>query len=749
MPSTDKPAATTTATPINPKRKNNKTEDKGKGTKRIKKNQGKEKLPTGVKQQDTEAEKKQKEQDKINAEKMEKVAGDVQSKMKAQREKKIAELEKQNADKDAQLEAYAKKEKQDRDMIVRDVMNNMFVQLEKKWAQNTSAPPRPVSTNPTDEEQDESVPEEANHNHNADGSKTQDEHSAPVGVGMEQMADLLAEDGFSGTQQGTANAYGVDDGPLPPIPEDSLDEDEIDYDEDSDDDIAQPKSQSSSPFDDYEEKDPEADPNDSAELKGDLPKIERDRLLQRLKTDFQVDEDTAKFYVKVYQGGMQFSKDGNFFVSALDPSLNFDLNKPIPEGMIARVGQMFGTNPPTQTQKSLLEKMDALPSQRSARPYNGEALGAFPDTVPMGRGFEKMNTQPFPPVASPKQGVSFAPMAERNPFEELNQRYGSSGGAGSVPMAGRPVVGVSGSGSDATGAYVPPPPPPPPAGGPEILPSIVNGVFTPRPTRVANETPRPRGSGNVGPPQGGVGAGNVGVQNPAGEEDLTGDGSVYDIAQYISGGKPSGQGVGKGMAKGAKNTQMEMNHRLKSSASQLISEMKCMHQVFDPLIPEMAGVKHKKEMQSAMQSGDISAIRTQHAKMQSMVAAYYGQASMMKVGLIIDADSYVRAFGSLIGSSGGSGGGDGSGGGGKRENHSEVDKYGRTRFKSKSRKEHVRRGGINTRRVIENRIPRVLPNTNIPTRAPLFKPRTDVVRPDVPRRFANPYAGIKLKVKNQ
>ena len=202
------------------------------------------------------------------------------------------------------------------------------------------------------------------------------------------------------------------------------------------------------------------------------------------------------------------------------------------------------------------------------------------------------------------------------------------------------------------------------------------------------------------------------------------------------------------MAKGAKNTQMEMNHRLKSSASQLISEMKCMHQVFDPLIAEMADVKHKKEMQSAMQSGDISAIRTQHAKMQSMVAAYYGQASMMKVGLIIDADSYVRAFGSLIGSSGGSGGGDGSGGG-KRENHSEVDKYGRTRFKSKSRKEHVRRGGINTRRVIENRIPRVIPNTNIPTRAPLFKPRTDVVRPDVPRRFANPYAGIKLKVKNQ
>jgi hypothetical protein len=609
----------------------------------------------------------------------------------------MEQLQDENRRREMQRQEDRQKDRAENERMARsmaeDIVSSMFVQLEAKWAQQQTA--RPVSTDITKDENDNTVAEGADHIHDDVGNEVQDEHDVPedVQITMEAMVNVLAEDGFNGQKDGAEKALGGQG--LEEEKEDDTPKTPIDTDDDDDDAPTPPMSpRTGETFYDSRIRTMEtpqdfgmSPPNFNEEVAEDLSNNDRARLIKQIGLAYQVNEDVAEFYVEMWQGGMRFSKDGNFFVSP-DGSYRLDLNKNPTLQTIAIAKGRFGkeNNEPVQTSSELFKKIGAVPFDPANRPYSG--------TIP--------------------ELVDDAPAS-------------SSGGAGS----GAPPPPAGGADSST------------PAPAPTRIPhSIVGGVLAPR-------TPSGGGGGDddEAVAVGGVGAGvGVGSQDPPPDEDISGDGSVYDIATYISGGKPTARGTGSSVGKGAKNTQMEMNHRLKASAKQLMNEMKCMHQVFDPLIPEMRDKKHVQEMQSAMQSGDINAIRMQHAKMQAMVAAYYGQASLMKVGLIIDADSYVRAFGSLIGGSGSGGGG---GAGDKQVNHSEVDKYGRTRFKSKSKKEHVNRGGINTRRVIENRVPRVIPNTNIPTRAPLFKPRTDVVRPDIPRRFANPYTGIVLKVKGQ
>jgi hypothetical protein len=610
----------------------------------------------------------------------------------------MKELQKQTQRENEKRQAEREEDRANAQRMAEEMVKNMFVQLEAKWAQQQ--PARPVSTDITKDENDNTVAEGADHIHDDVGNEVQDEHDVPedVQITMEAMVNVLAEDGFNGQKDGAEKALGGQG--LEEEKEDDTDTTQTSTDDDDDDDAPTPPMtpiDTDDPF--YKTRAPTMEtpvdygmtpPNFNVEFDQDLTLGDRQRVIKQMQLAFRVNEAIAEFYVEMWIGGMRFSRDGNFFVSPTDPAFKIDLNKNPDQSVIARAKQQFVKDDerqqPRQSIKDLAERMGEIPFYRPNRPYGGIV---FDDGVNVG-----------------------------------------SGGAGSLQTETETQ---------------PPPPPPPPAPTPaptRIPPSIVGGVLARRP---------PSGGGGdddeaVGAGGGAGGMGGVGSQDPPQDEDISGDGSVYDIASYIGGGQPTARGTGSSVGKGAKNTQMEMNHRLKASAKQLMNEMKCMHQVFDPLIPEMRDKKHAQEMQSAMQSGDINAIRMQHAKMQAMVAAYYGQASLMKVGLIIDADSYVRAFGSLIGGSGGGGGG---GAGGKQVDHSEVDKYGRTRFKSKSKKEHVNRGGINTRRVIENRVPRVIPNTNIPTRAPLFKPRTDVVRPDIPRRFANPYTGIVLKVKGQ
>ena len=628
----------------------------------------------------------------------------------------MEQLQDENRRREMQRQADRQKDRAENERMARsmaeDIVSTMFVQLEAKWAQQQTA--RPVSTDITKDTNDNTVAEGADHIHDDVGKEVQDEHDVPedVQITMEAMVNVLAEDGFNGQKDGAEKAMGgegleeekEDDGDAETTGETFYESPVRTMDTPvtptgtDDDDAPTPRMSPTTGETFYGSRvrtmeTPQdfgmSPPNFNEEVAEDLSNNDRARLIKQIGLAYQVNEDVAEFYVEMWQGGMRFSQDGNFFVSP-DGSYRLDLNKNPTLQTIAIAKGRFGKEKkePVQTSSELFEKIGAVPFYPSNRPYGG--------TIP--------------------ELVDDAPAY-------------SSGGAGS----GAPPPPADGADSST--------PAPAPT---RIPPSIVGGVLAPR-------TPSGGGGGDddEAVAVGGVGAGvGVGSQDPPQDEDISGDGSVYDIAAYIGGGKPTAKGTGSSVGKGAKNTQMEMNHRLKASAKQLMNEMKCMHQVFDPLMPEMRDKKHAQEMQSAMQSGDINAIRMQHAKMQAMVAAYYGQASLMKVGLIIDADSYVRAFGSLIGGSGGGGGG-GGGAGGTQVNHSEVDKYGRTRFKSKSKKEHVNRGGINTRRVIENRVPRVIPNTNIPTRAPLFKPRTDVVRPDIPRRFANPYTGIVLKVKGQ
>jgi hypothetical protein len=122
--------------------------------------------------------------------------------------------------------------------MAEEMVKNMFVQLEAKWAQQQ--PARPVSTDITKDENDTSVAEGADHIHDDVGNEVQDEHDVPedVQITMEAMVNVLAEDGFNGQKDGAEKALGGQG--LEEEKEDDTDTTQTSTDDDDDDDAPTP-----------------------------------------------------------------------------------------------------------------------------------------------------------------------------------------------------------------------------------------------------------------------------------------------------------------------------------------------------------------------------------------------------------------------------------------------------------------------------------------------------------------------------
>jgi hypothetical protein len=172
----------------------------------------------------------------------------------------------------------------------------------------------------------------------------------------------------------------------------------------------------------------------------------------------------------------------------------------------------------------------------------------------------------------------------------------------------------------------------------------------------------------------------------------------------------------------------------------LKQEIEALHSVYDSLIPEFKKPEHQRQKQSAMSSGNEQALRQHLENMMASVRRYYTQGGM-RVGVIISREAF-------MGMQGGQAGGM-SVPATSQQKGIEITKHGQSKFRPQVKNEQVMRGGINTKKTLDNFIPKVDPQTRRPQRPHAQLTRFDHPHPSValPRR-TQPY-DLVLKTKKR
>jgi len=183
---------------------------------------------------------------------------------------------------------------------------------------------------------------------------------------------------------------------------------------------------------------------------------------------------------------------------------------------------------------------------------------------------------------------------------------------------------------------------------------------------------------------------------------------------------------------------MERKHRESLSVQQLKQEIEALHSVYDSLIPEFKKPEHQRQKASAMASGREQDLRQHLANMMASVRRYYTQGGM-RVGVIISRDAFMSMQGqggmSVPATS--------------QQKGIEITKHGTSKFRPQVKNEQVMRGGINTKKTLDNYIPKQDPQSRRPQRPHAQLNRFDHPHPSVqlPRR-TQPY-DLVLKTKKR
>jgi len=205
-----------------------------------------------------------------------------------------------------------------------------------------------------------------------------------------------------------------------------------------------------------------------------------------------------------------------------------------------------------------------------------------------------------------------------------------------------------------------------------------------------------------------------------------------------AGSVPSSQQIGDAMTQDKAKESMERKHRESLSVQQLKQEIEALHSVYDSLIPEFKKPEHQRQKASAMASGREQDLRQHLANMMASVRRYYTQGGM-RVGVIISRDAFMSMQGqggmSVPATS--------------QQKGIEITKHGTSKFRPQVKNEQVMRGGINTKKTLDNYIPKQDPQSRRPQRPHAQLNRFDHPHPSVqlPRR-TQPY-DLVLKTKKR
>ena len=221
---------------------------------------------------------------------------------------------------------------------------------------------------------------------------------------------------------------------------------------------------------------------------------------------------------------------------------------------------------------------------------------------------------------------------------------------------------------------------------------------------------------------------------------------IASLSLGDAGSVPSTQQLGDAMTQDRAKESMEQKHRESLSVQQLKQEIEALHSVYDSLIPEFKKGDHQRQKASAMASGRPEALRQHLENMMASVRRYYTQGGM-RVGVIISRDAFMSMQGGQAGAMGGGGGM--SVPATSQQSGLTITKHGQSKFRPAVRNEQVMRGGINTKKTLDNFIPKVDPNSRRPQRPHAQLTRFDHPHPSVqlPRR-TRPY-DIILKTKSK
>tara|TARA_R110000772_G_scaffold34539_3_gene83719 strand:- start:898 stop:1608 length:711 start_codon:yes stop_codon:yes gene_type:complete len=202
---------------------------------------------------------------------------------------------------------------------------------------------------------------------------------------------------------------------------------------------------------------------------------------------------------------------------------------------------------------------------------------------------------------------------------------------------------------------------------------------------------------------------------------------AYDIGAFLGeGGTPSSGQVGAMVEQAQNQGAKEAQVRQSKTIIALKQELTGMLQVYGSVIPAMASPRHRQQHQVVMNSPALSLVRKHHAEMQRMIKNYYKTAEL-KVGVIVSAEQMATVMGGKSKLPGM--GGDGY----------SVNKHGKTEWTVKKGVQEIMRGGINSKRVIENRLPTLRDVAPRATRVQGFLRRDDHPHPEVPFRQPTPY----------
>ena len=207
-----------------------------------------------------------------------------------------------------------------------------------------------------------------------------------------------------------------------------------------------------------------------------------------------------------------------------------------------------------------------------------------------------------------------------------------------------------------------------------------------------------------------------------------------------AGSVPSTQMLGDAMMQDKAKESMERKHRDSLSVQQLKQEIEALHSVYDALIADFKRPEHQRQKQAAMASGRPEALRQHLENMMASVRRYYTQGGM-RVGVIISREAFMGMGGQASGMSVPAT---------SQRSGIEVTKHGTSKFRPQVRNESVMRGGINTKKTLDNYIPKQDPQTRRPQRPHAQLTRFDHPHPSVelPRR-TRPYDGVVLKTKSK
>ena len=215
---------------------------------------------------------------------------------------------------------------------------------------------------------------------------------------------------------------------------------------------------------------------------------------------------------------------------------------------------------------------------------------------------------------------------------------------------------------------------------------------------------------------------------------------IASLSLGDAGSVPSTQQVGDAMLQDRAKESMERRHRESLSVQQLKQEIEALHSVYDSLIGEFKKPEHQRQKQSAMASGRPEALRQHLENMMASVRRYYTQGGM-RVGVIISRDAFMSMQGGQAGGM--------SVPATSQQKGIEITKHGTSKFRPQVRNEQVMRGGINTKKTLDNYIPKQDPQTRRPQRPHAQLTRFDHPHPSValPRR-TRPY-DVVLKTKSK